>query len=371
MRVMAYCLARLLHPDGELALGDGGPIIVPHPGDELMAVAAVVLDEPAFAVSSELPGIWPVAILGKRSRRVYQTLARAPQGGAAPRALRRTGFYVLPGRRRRRHDPRCRRLRRGRSGSFAFECSVGGQLLVVGPRRGRRRRPSVRVLGAQRRRRATCWSTGRVFTAAPGTRRGRARGLLDDARRAAVLHRHRPARRRPAPPPLRVLPAGPLLDRVRRAGRERAMGGRVAPPPPSRRRACAPPARGRPSFVAERSERARRGDRARRRRRGPACRPGSTAPGRRAGTRRRPGDVRRRARAACRGHRHAAAGARATRCCRAAPTPATLVARAATRCSSAPCCAWRPGVRHHRARPRRRAGARPSVSRGPRSRRAR
>src|SRR5262249_25638608 len=88
VRVMTYCLARLLHPDGELARGDGGPIVVPHPGSELMAVAAVVLGEPAFATASELPGIWPVAILGKRSRRVYQGLARAPQGGAAPRALR-------------------------------------------------------------------------------------------------------------------------------------------------------------------------------------------------------------------------------------------------------------------------------------------
>jgi hypothetical protein len=136
VRVMTYCLARLLHPDGELALGDGGPIIVPHPGREIMAVAAVVLEEPAFATAPELPGIWPVAILGKRSRRVYQSLAAAPQGGAAPRALRRTGFYVLPG-----DDGDVMILdaagsAAGRTGSFAFECSVGGQLLVVGPGAG-------------------------------------------------------------------------------------------------------------------------------------------------------------------------------------------------------------------------------------------
>ncbi len=136
VRVMTYCLARLLHPDGELALGDGGPMVVPHPGHELMAVAAVVLEEPAFATASDLPGIWPVAILGKRSRRVYQCLARAPQGGAAPRALRRTGFYVLPG-----DDGDVMILDAagsgaGRTGSFAFECSVGGQLLVVGPGAG-------------------------------------------------------------------------------------------------------------------------------------------------------------------------------------------------------------------------------------------
>jgi uncharacterized heparinase superfamily protein len=136
VRVMTYCLARLLHPDGELALGDGGPIVVPHAGRELMAVAAVVLEEPAFATATELPGIWPVAILGKRSRRVYQALARAPQGGAAPRALRRSGFYVLPG-----DDGDVMILDAsgsgaGRTGSFAFECSVGGQLLVVGPGAG-------------------------------------------------------------------------------------------------------------------------------------------------------------------------------------------------------------------------------------------
>jgi len=136
VRVMTFCLARLLHPAGELALGDGGPIIVPHLGHELMAVAAVVLEEPAFATATELPGIWPVAILGKRSRRVYQALARAPQGGATPRALRRTGFYMLPG-----DDGDVMILDgagsgAGRTGSFAFECSVGGELLIVGPGAG-------------------------------------------------------------------------------------------------------------------------------------------------------------------------------------------------------------------------------------------
>ncbi len=167
VRMMAYCLARLLHPDGELALGDGSPIVVPHPGHELMAVAAVVLEEPAFAAASELPGIWPVAILGKRARRVYQTLARAPQDGAAPRALRRTGFYVLPG-----GDGDVMILDAagsgaGRTGSFAFECSVGGQLLVVGPGAGAddghplaswARSPQARNVVADRR----------VFTPSPG-----------------------------------------------------------------------------------------------------------------------------------------------------------------------------------------------------------
>jgi hypothetical protein len=167
VRVMTFCLARLLHPSGELALGDGGPITVPHPGDELMAVAAVVLEEPAFALERELPGIWPVAILGKRSRRVYQALVRAPQGGASPRALRRTGFYVLPG-----DDGDVMILdaagsSSGRTGSFAFECSVGGRLLVVGPGAGGddghplapwARSPQARNVVVDRR----------VFTPAPG-----------------------------------------------------------------------------------------------------------------------------------------------------------------------------------------------------------
>jgi uncharacterized heparinase superfamily protein len=167
VRVMTYCLARLLHPDGALALGDGGPIVVPHAGHELMAVAAIVLEEPVFATATELPGIWPVAILGKRSRRVYQALARAPQGGAAPRALRRTGFYVLPG-----GDGDVMILDAagsgaGRTGSFAFECSVGGQLLVVGPGAGAddghafaswARSPQARNVLVDRR----------VFTATPG-----------------------------------------------------------------------------------------------------------------------------------------------------------------------------------------------------------
>ncbi len=167
VRVMTYCLARLLHPTGELALGDGGPIVVPHPGHELMAVAAVVLEEPAFATGADLPGIWPVAILGKRSRRVYQALARAPQGASAPRALRRTGFYVLPG-----DDGDVMILDAagsgsGRTGSFAFECSVGGQLLVVGPGAGAddghsfaswARSPQARNVLVDRR----------VFTAPPG-----------------------------------------------------------------------------------------------------------------------------------------------------------------------------------------------------------
>jgi len=136
VKAMAYCLARLLHPSGELALGDGGTLAPPHPGRELLAVAAVVLEEPALAAPGDLPGIWPLAILGERGRRVYHGLARLPQA-PAPRALRRTGFYVLPG-----ADGDVMVLDAsatsagGRIGGFAFELSVGGQLLIVGPGAG-------------------------------------------------------------------------------------------------------------------------------------------------------------------------------------------------------------------------------------------
>lgn len=136
VKAMAYCLARLLHPSGELALGDGGTLAPPHPGRELLAVAAVVLEEPALSAPGDLPGIWPLAILGERGRRVYQGLARLPQA-PAPRALRRTGFYVLPG-----ADGDVMVLDAsastagGRIAGFAFELSVGGQLLIVGPGAG-------------------------------------------------------------------------------------------------------------------------------------------------------------------------------------------------------------------------------------------
>ena len=215
VRVMTFCLARLLHPSGELALGDGGPIAVPHPGDELMAVAAVVLEEPAFALERDLPGIWPVAILGKRSRRVYQALVRAPQGGATPRALRRTGFYVLPGDEGDVMILDAAGSSSGRTGSFAFECSVGGRLLVVGPGAGGDDGHPLALVGAQP---AGPQRPGRSagLHAGARTRWQRARRVLDDARRPPLLRGDGSARDRRASPPPRVLPPGPLLDRVRR-----------------------------------------------------------------------------------------------------------------------------------------------------------
>jgi uncharacterized heparinase superfamily protein len=257
VRVMTYCLARLLHPDGELALGDGGPMIMPHPGREIMAVAAVVLEEPGFATGPELPGIWPVAILGKRSRRVYHALAEAPQSGAAPRALRRTGFYVLPG-----DDGDVMILdaagsAAGRRGSFAFECSVGGQLLVVGPGAGAddghvfaswARSPQARNVLIDRR----------VFTGSPGRGAGEPEiywtmrdGLLcfsgTDRRGADLRHR-------------RCVFSVPgrfwiVCDELVGSGQWEGESLLHLHPDVRLRASCA----GRPSFVAERSSRARLG----------------------------------------------------------------------------------------------------------------
>jgi hypothetical protein len=254
VRMMTFCLARLLHPSGELALGDGGPITVPHPGDQLMAVAAVVLEEPAFALERDLPGIWPVAILGKRSRRVYQALVRAPQGGATPRALRRTGFYVLPG-----DDGDVMILdaagsSSGRTGSFPFECSVGGRLLVVGPGAGGddghplaswARSPQARNVLVDRR----------VFTPAPG--RGNSEpevywtmrdGLLcfagTDQRAADLRHRRH----------VFCLPGHfwIVCDEMLGSGTWEGDSLLHLHPDARLRATCA----GRPSFVAERSDRA-------------------------------------------------------------------------------------------------------------------
>ena len=254
VRVMTFCLARLLHPSGELALGDGSPIAVPHPGDELMAVAAVVLEEPAFALERDLPGIWPVAILGKRSRRVYQALVRAPQGGATPRALRRTGFYVLPGDEGDVMILDAAGSSSGRTGSFAFECSVGGRLLVVGPGAGGddahplaswARSPQARNVLVDRR----------VFTPAPG--RGGSEpdvywtmrdGLLcfagTDQRAADLRHRRH----------VFCLPGRfwIVCDEILGNGTWEGDSLLHLHPDARLRAACA----GRPSFIAERSDRA-------------------------------------------------------------------------------------------------------------------
>ncbi len=128
---MADFLSRLLHPDGELPLFHGAAIGVARPARELLATAAVVLHEPGLAPPGDLPGIWPLLVVGEAGRRVHAHLPRRQQA-AEPRALRRTGFYVLPG------DPGdCMLLDGagappgGDAGVFGYELSVGGARMLV------------------------------------------------------------------------------------------------------------------------------------------------------------------------------------------------------------------------------------------------
>ncbi len=129
---MADFLLRLLHPDGEIPLFHGSALGVARPVRELLAVAAAVLHEPAFAATGELPGIWPLLVLGETGRRVYANLPRERLRGAEPRALRRTGFYVLPG------ETDDVMLLDGASpppgghpNAFGYELSVGGTRMIV------------------------------------------------------------------------------------------------------------------------------------------------------------------------------------------------------------------------------------------------
>src|SRR5438445_146792 len=79
----------------------------------------------------DLPGVWPLLVVGDAGRRTHAHLPRRREGAAA-RALRRTGFYVLPG------DPGDVFLLDGESppagghdGAFGYELSVGGMRIVV------------------------------------------------------------------------------------------------------------------------------------------------------------------------------------------------------------------------------------------------
>src|SRR5207237_896253 len=67
-----------------------------RPARERLATAAALFHEPALASAGELPGVWPLLVLGEAGRRAYANLPRRREP-AEPRALRRTGFYVLPG----------------------------------------------------------------------------------------------------------------------------------------------------------------------------------------------------------------------------------------------------------------------------------
>lgn len=129
---MADFLVRMLHADGEIPLFHGAALGVARPTREVLAVAAAVLHEPALAAAGELPGVWPLLVLGEPGRRVYANLPRQRVAWAEPRALRRTGFYVLPG---EGGDVMlldgARPPAGGENGVFGYELSVGGARMVV------------------------------------------------------------------------------------------------------------------------------------------------------------------------------------------------------------------------------------------------
>ncbi|HYV56112.1 MAG TPA: alginate lyase family protein [Candidatus Nitrosopolaris sp.] len=127
---MADLLVRILHPDGQVPLFHGTALGMVRP-PELLAAAAVVLHEPDLAPPGDLPGVWPLLILGEAGRRVHVNLARR-RPASEPRALRRVGFYVLPG------EAGDVLLLDGESpppdgdgNVFGYELSVGGQRLIV------------------------------------------------------------------------------------------------------------------------------------------------------------------------------------------------------------------------------------------------
>jgi hypothetical protein len=129
---MADFLARVMHPDGTLPLLAGAPVEV-RPPREILATAAVVLHESAFALPGELPGVWPLLVAGESGRRVYASLPRGPLP-LESRALRRTGYYVLAGGTGDAMflDGGTPRVE-GAAGGFPYELSVGGRQLIVGP----------------------------------------------------------------------------------------------------------------------------------------------------------------------------------------------------------------------------------------------
>jgi uncharacterized heparinase superfamily protein len=131
VRTMADFLAHILHPDGELPLFHGAALGVARPAPELLATAAIVLHEPELAPPGDLPGVWPLLVVGDAGRRTHARLPRRREGVEA-RALGRTGFFVLPG------GPGDVLLLDGASpppeghdGVFGYELSVGGMRLIV------------------------------------------------------------------------------------------------------------------------------------------------------------------------------------------------------------------------------------------------
>jgi hypothetical protein len=99
--------------------------------NELPATAAVLLHEPAFAVAPELPGIWPLLLVGESGRRTYDGFSHARPVTEA-RALRRTGFFVLAGEPGDAMivDGSARPCTHG-AAAFGYELAVSGLPLVV------------------------------------------------------------------------------------------------------------------------------------------------------------------------------------------------------------------------------------------------
>jgi uncharacterized heparinase superfamily protein len=132
LKGMGDFLARILHPDGEIPLFHGAGIGMSRPARELLATTAIVLHEPELAPPGELPGVWPLLVVGDAGRRVHAHLPRRRET-AEPRALRRTVFYLLPG------EPGDLLVLDGGSpppldgddSTFGYELSVGGARLIV------------------------------------------------------------------------------------------------------------------------------------------------------------------------------------------------------------------------------------------------
>jgi uncharacterized heparinase superfamily protein len=128
---LADVLTRLLHPDGDIALFHGAGLGVARPVRELLTTAAIVLHDPELAPPGDLPGVWPLLVVGDAGRRIHAHLPRR-RPGTEPRALRRTGFYVMPG-----ESGDVLLLDGGTpppdgdDGTFGYELSVGGSRLIV------------------------------------------------------------------------------------------------------------------------------------------------------------------------------------------------------------------------------------------------
>jgi hypothetical protein len=131
VKSMADFLARLLHPDGDIVLFQDAGLDTAPPAREVLAAIGVALHEPGLAPPGELPGVWPLLVVGDAGRRVHAHLPRRHERPEA-RALRRAGFYVLPG---DSDDVMFvdagSPAPDGDAGVFGFELSVGGQRLIV------------------------------------------------------------------------------------------------------------------------------------------------------------------------------------------------------------------------------------------------